>query len=538
MAENRGEPIIGMDFGNCNTYLSFISDIDLKNGRMGGTPHDLLPPNHMMGIPSVFFYSEQAAQRCRKKGTMPLPPWCGDDAIKISAKPVGNRVRYLKQHLGKPLKLDDWTGTYDDAIVAVIEYTVRKANEIMKTNWLTSSHCISISYPATYTRAQCKRLIELAEKATLSDGTKVKVVGTIAEPAAAALDYLVESAHTTEETTVLAYDLGGGTFDMAIVEAYPRGRRNNKGEIYYYNLIAKGGLPDLGGKDFDRIMFGILRTKTSGVLNIREDRLWELAESVKIELSSAEEYSLAEMCGDDYVEVDVTRKEFEEKAKGLVLQTVREVKKFLGEHSGQKPSIIILTGAASQMPLIKQELEKGLPEYQGKVVAFRPSMAISYGAARYGAVENWGGPETTRKKMVQDHVPRDIGIVFRDEDGIHFHVTPYIKAGSEIPFKSDVHISGTIAENLYKSVFKVYEAKVENPDPAHIERDYSYIMEVVLERDRNKHILKDTITETRMSIDRKGLLSIEAWDPSTPGKLPIRNEVTLHNLSQEERKDG
>ena len=96
MARNNKEknkPVIGMDFGNCYSFLSYISDFDGKT-RLGGNVHDLLPGGLNEGIPSVFFYSKAA-------GTL-----CGETAVRGRAKPVQNRINRLKRHLGETMTLD------------------------------------------------------------------------------------------------------------------------------------------------------------------------------------------------------------------------------------------------------------------------------------------------------------------------------------------------------------------------------------------------------------------------------------------------
>ena len=220
MAERRRKPkyIIGLDFGNSFSFPCYIPELDLAVSRLGGTPRDLLPADMHYGYHSVFFYSKKAADRCRGRQVAP-PPWCGEDAVKARATPVRNRIRNLKRHLNQPLKLDDWEGSYDDAIVQLIQYLMRRANEVLETDTLTTSNLLSLSYPATFTRAKCSHLKSLAERATLADGTHIQVVGMIAEPAAAALDYLVENGREKQETTVMTYDLGGGTVGLAIVYA-------------------------------------------------------------------------------------------------------------------------------------------------------------------------------------------------------------------------------------------------------------------------------------------------------------------------------
>ena len=140
----------------------------------------------------------------------------------------------------------------------MIQHCIRRANKQLEARFLITTNLVSLSYPATYTCAQRQRLIELAEEATLEDGTKVEVFGTIAEPAAAALDYLAEFAKTDKDTTILTYDLGGGTFDLALVAAYPKGRKRQTGETYYYDIINARGISKLGGVEFDDVMYKLL----------------------------------------------------------------------------------------------------------------------------------------------------------------------------------------------------------------------------------------------------------------------------------------
>ena len=332
------KPVIGLDFGNYNSFICYISDFD-EGTKMGGIIHDLLPQELNDGIPSVFFYS-------KKIGIL-----CGEDAVRNRAKPVENRVRYLKRHLGEIMTLDggDTTISYDEAITEVIQHCVRKANEQLKSGYQVTTNLISLSYPVAYSFAQLQRLIELAEKATLADGTRVKVYGTIAEPAAAALDYLAEFSKSTKDTTVLVYDLGGGTFDLTLVSAYPAGKCNSYGGLYYYDVIDNGGLA-VGGVDFDEIMFDLLAKKFNVPLKpvLYKHILRTLAEDVKIDLSS-DEYAEANLFYNaDYLAAEITRNEFEAASKDLLMKTIKATKEILDDHPNQQPEFILLTGVQAR----------------------------------------------------------------------------------------------------------------------------------------------------------------------------------------------
>lgn len=511
--------IIGLDFGNYNSFTCYISDFD-EGTKMGGIVHDLLPQGLNDGIPSVFFYSKRIGKLC------------GEDAVRNRAKPVENRVRYLKRHLGERMTLDggDTTIPYDEAITEVIQHCVRKANEQLRAGYQITTNLISLSYPATYTFAQRQRLIELAEKATLTDGTKVKVYGTIAEPAAAALDYLAEFSKSTKETTILVYDLGGGTFDLALVSAYPAGRRNSSGNLYYYDIINTRGLAKVGGAEFDEIMFNLLAKKFNVPLKpAHKNILRTLAETVKIDLSS-DTYAEPELVyNDDYLSTQVTRNEFEIASKDLLLKTIAVTKEILNDHPNQQPEFILLTGGASQMPMVQRELEAQLPKFKGKIKYFRPSRAIAYGAARFGTSEANTDPIRTTS-AVQQRTMYDLGVrFFKSADDEKGYIATYIKAGTPIPFAGNYVKSATVNEKQRYSKFGVYEAVGAHPDTERVLEDYREIMSVTI--DHGTEVPKGTKNETRLGVDKLGMLTIEAREVDKPGKPPIENTFELKNLS-------
>lgn len=512
------KPIIGLDFGNFNSFACFISDFDIGT-RMGGTVHDLLPARLQEGIPSVYFYSKRVGETL-----------LGENAVRPRAVPLQNRLRYLKRHLGETTRLDGMTISYDQAITDVIQHCIRSANKQLHDGWQMTTNMVSLSYPATYTFAQRQRLIELVEKATLEDGTKVKVYGTIAEPAAAALDYLAEFAKSNKDTTVLTYDLGGGTFDLGLVSVYPQGRKNRDGYTYYYDIINTRGISKLGGAEFDDVMFRLLSGKVRVPLNPNTTAtLKNLAETTKVELSTSTKEIPQLYAGDDYIDMPITRREFEEASRDLLMRTIEETKKILQDHPNQQPEIILLTGGASQMPMVQRKMEKALPQFKNKIIYFRPSRAIAYGAARFGTAE--GNPDVTlpgaKGSIVQQRIMYDIGIRYFDENEDLF-IFKFLNAGTQIPCVSDTEASTQHEEGRY-SGFHVFEAIVHNPDNKEIDRDYTEIMSVSV--DHGRVVPKGYPNEARMKIDEKGLLTIEARDASSPDLPFTKATVELKNLS-------
>ena len=510
------KPVIGLDFGNYNSFTCYISDFD-EGTKMGGIVHDLLPQGLNDGIPSVFFHS-------KKIGTL-----CGEDAVRNRAKPVENRKRYLKRHLGEKMTLDggDTTIPYDEAITEVIQHCVRKANEQLKSGYQVTTNLISLSYPVTYSFAQRQRLIELAEKATLADGTGVKVYGTIAEPAAAALDYLAEFSKSTKDTTVLVYDLGGGTFDLALVSAYPAGKRNSSGDLYYYDVIDNGGLAKVGGAEFDEIMFDLLVKKFNVPLKpAYKNTLRTLAETVKIDLSS-DEYAEPELLDNngEYLTAEITRSEFEAASKDLLMKTIRATKEILDDHPNQQPEFILLTGGASQMPMVQRELEAQLPNFKGKIKYFRPSRAIAYGAARFGTSEVNTDP-VRKTSIVQQRTAYDLGIRLCRENSDEEFISTHIKAGTPIPYTGDYGFA--ITRQRY-AFYGVYEATKAHPDENKVNEDYREIMSVTL--DHEIEVPEGIMSETRLMVDNLGILTIEARECDKPGKPSIKKSIELKNLS-------
>ena len=508
--------VIGLDFGNYKTFTCFISDMD-ENTRKGGNVHDLIPGRLQTGIPSVYFYSQREGELIGENGERPR------------ARPVANRLRYLERNLGKSIVLDDRTVAYDDAITSVVQHCVRQANELLQQGWLMTTNQVALAYPAAYKFAQLEHLVNLVEKATLANGEHLKVVGTIREPAAAALDYLSEFAKTDKDTVVMTYDLGGGTFDLAIVAAYPGGRTNRSGYRYFYDIIDTDGMGDIGGADFDRIMAGLMESRVNTQLQpAQKDTIAQMSESAKIELSS-DDISVKDFFdGEEYINIRVSRQEFEDASKDLLQKTIERTVKLVRKHPECKPDLILLTGGASQMPMVQKELEKALPEYRGRIMKYRPAKAIAYGAARFGVMEENPDPMTN---PVLRRVQNDIGVKyyqsFDDDNG---YIVTYIKAGTEIPCESEYHQAGTAGINETSSRFEVYEAVKPNPVSTDPDHDYTEIMEVTLEF--GKEVAPGTRSESRLVIDQRGMLVIEAQESGRTNPKAVRNSVKLKNLSE------
>ena len=205
-----------------------------------------------------------------------------------------------------------------------------------------------------------------------------------------AIDYLHYMQHIApedirlkeEQFTVLVYDLGHGTFDTAVVTAQSKGSP--------YQLHAKNGLPEVGGKDFDRLLYEefcrqLLEQYEYAPKNERDrQKILQAAIQAKFELTDGETSVQQILVKGEYLEVEVTQARFEELSQHLMLQTLELVQNVLEESEANGITVqgIVLSGGASKMPMVKRSLE-ALVEGAMPVVLYRPSEAVSYGAARF-----------------------------------------------------------------------------------------------------------------------------------------------------------
>ena len=508
--------VIGFDFGNCYSFPSFVDGMN-EDTRTGGTEYDLIPVQYgraQEGIPSRFFYEEGMAE-----------PMVG---LKVEQMRIP-RSRYqvlLKRHLRESFEMGGRTFTYREAARMVVEDCIRKANRRLEEISQQTTNLISLAYPADYLASDRQLLVETVEEATLEDGTHLEVVGTIREPAAAALEYLAgEMPERTEPMTALVYDLGGGTFDATILTCYPRGIENAAGKVRYYDEHVSNGLKGVGGEDFTRDIEAILRESVQGV----HESEWH--DQLFLEYFSEETESAKHILSDETSYVPriamhrcnpITREQFEERAHDKLMQTIDLTMQMLEENPAGRPEKIVLTGGASRMPMVRKAMLAALTKrklgYRDEdIVLYQPSRAISYGAARYGAPESGWGHIIQRTR-------RDLGIKYVDARTGRDYVGVHIPAGTEIPFVPErFSKSATSRPNMRVSRFSVYEATVDQPDQLAIGRDWKHIGDIRL--DHGGPVPQGTQCEERLVIDESGSLCVEARRPTDPTRSITRSRL-------------
>ena len=260
-------------------------------------------------------------------------------------------------------------------------------------------------------------------------GLEVKRI--INEPTAAALAYGMDKARG--DKTIAVYDLGGGTFDISIIEV-----ADVDGETQF-EVLATNGDTFLGGEDFDLKLINYLvdQFKSDSGIDLSGDnlamqRLKEAAEKAKIELSSAQQtdvnlpYITADNTGPKHLNVKVTRAKLEALVEDLVKRSMEPCKTALKDAgiSASEVDDVILVGGQTRMPMV----QKSVADFFGKDARkdVNPDEAVAVGAAIQGGV--LGGD--VKDVLLLDVTPLTLGI-----ETLGGVMTPLIEKNTTIPTK-------------------------------------------------------------------------------------------------------
>ena len=361
-------------------------------------------------------------------------------------------------------------------------------------------------------------------QATKDAGTiaGLEVLRIINEPTAAALAFGMDKSEKGDRK-IAVYDLGGGTFDVSIIEI-----SNIDGETQF-EVLSTNGDTFLGGEDFDqRIMDYIIDefTKESGV-DLSKDhlalqRLKEAAEKAKIELSSSTSttvnlpYVTADASGPKHLNVTISRSKFEGLVEELIKRSIEPCKVALKDAKLSAKDIddVILVGGQTRMPKVQEEVEKLFGRAPRKDV--NPDEAVAVGAAIQGAV--LAGDKTD--VLLLDVTPLSLGI-----ETVGGVMTKLIKKNTTIPTKA-TQVFSTADDNQPAVTVAVAQGERE------FIRDNKKLGEFNLEGIEPAPRGMPQI-EITLDIDANGILKVSAKDKKT-GK---ENKITIKansGLTEEE----
>ena len=265
-------------------------------------------------------------------------------------------------------------------------------------------------------------------KATKEAGTiaGLNVLRIINEPTAAALSYGLDKK---EAEKIVVYDLGGGTFDVTVLET-----GDNVVEV-----LSTGGDAFLGGDDFDNRLIDWLvgEFKSEAGIDLKSDvmalqRLKEAAENAKKELSSSNETEInlpfitADATGPKHLVKKLTRAKFESMIEDLVALTIKKIKEVVNDSDLKKAEIkeIVMVGGSTRVPLVQQKVKEFFEKDLNKSV--NPDEVVAIGAAIQGAVIKGD----VKDILLLDVTPLSLGI-----ETLGGVMTKLIEKGTTIPVK-------------------------------------------------------------------------------------------------------
>ncbi len=349
--------IIGIDLGTTNSCVSVLE---------GGEPVVIANAEGTRTTPSVVAFSKTGERMV------------GQVAKRQAVTNADRTIASIKRHMGENYHVTiDGKGYTPQEISAMILQKLKADAEAYLGQTITEA---VITVPAYFSDAQRQATKDAGKIA----GLEVKRI--INEPTAAALAYGLEKE---TEQKIMVYDLGGGTFDVSILEI-------SDGVI---EVLATAGDTRLGGDDFDqRIMdYLVAEFKKAEGINLASDkvamqRLKEAAEKAKIELSGMTTtnvnlpYITADATGPKHLDVTLTRAKFNELTADLVERTLKPVRQSMSDAglSASQLDKVLLVGGSTRIPAV-QEAVKGITGKEG-FKGINPDECVAVGAAIQGGV--------------------------------------------------------------------------------------------------------------------------------------------------------
>jgi molecular chaperone DnaK len=350
-------------------------------------------------------------------------------------------------------------------------------------------------------------------------GLEVKRI--INEPTAAALAYGMDKS--TGDKTIAVYDLGGGTFDISIIEiAEVDGEQQ-------FEVLATNGDTFLGGEDFDMVLIDYLAEefKKDNKLDLKNDplalqRLKEAAEKAKIELSSAQQtevnlpYITADATGPKHLVVKITRAKLESLVDSLVARSLKPLEVALKDSDLSTSEIdeVILVGGQTRMPYVQEKVSAFFGKEPRKDV--NPDEAVAMGAAIQGAVLS--GDKTD--VLLLDVTPLSLGI--ETMGGV---ATPVIEKNTTIPTKKS-QVFSTAEDN--QAAVTIHVVQGERKQASQNKSLGRFDLADIPAAPRGQPQI-----EVTFDIDANGILNVSAADKAT-GKTQSIVIKASSGLSDEE----
>ena len=485
--------IIGIDLGTTNSCVAVME---------GGQPTVIINAEGSRTTPSVVAFTKNGERLV------------GDTAKRQAVTNPDRTISSIKREMGRNYTVNINHKKYTpQEISSMILQKLKKDAEAYLGEPVTDA---VITVPAYFDDAQRKATKDAGRIAGLN------VHRIINEPTAAALAYGLDNAIPQK---ILVYDLGGGTFDVSVIEI-------SEGMI---EVLATAGNNRLGGDDYDkRICDYLLREfqQLEGV-NLAKDpvalkRVKEESEKAKIALSSATvtninlPYISANRNGPVHMDITLTRAKFEELTQDLTESTAGPVQTALAD-AGLRPadlSKVLLVGGSTRIPAVQEKVRHLLGQEPSKNL--NPDECVALGAAIQGG--KLAGDSSLNEILLMDVTPLTLSI--ETVGGVS---TPLIQRNTTIPTRySQVF---TTAQNFQTSVvIKVLQGERQ------FAKDNKLLGKFTLRGIRRAMAGVPQI-EVTFDIDANGIVNVSAKDLGT-GKEQHITITTSSNMSDEEIEEA
>ena len=401
--------VIGIDLGTTNSCVSVME---------GGNPVVIANAEGARTTPSVLAFKDNGERLV------------GQVAKRQAITNPDKTIISIKRHMGTDYRVTVEDKKYSpEEISAMILQKLKADAESYLGETVTEA---VITVPAYFNDSQR----QATKNAGKIAGLEVKRI--INEPTAAALAYGLDKMDTNQK--IFVYDLGGGTFDVSILELGDG----------VFEVKATNGNTKLGGDDFDqKVMDHIADTfKAENGIDLRNDkmalqRLKEAAEKAKIELSASMKTNInlpfitADATGPKHIDMDLTRSKFDELTAGLVEATIEPMRKALQDAglSINEVDKVVLVGGSTRIPAVQEAVKKFTGKEPSKGV--NPDEVVAMGAAIQAGVLTG----EVKDILLLDVTPLTLGI--ETMGGV---ATPLIERNTTIPARKS-QIFSTAADN-------------------------------------------------------------------------------------------
>ena len=518
--------IFGIDLGTSNSAIAIYRRGETEVLKVGDDPK--CPSVVYSLTPDQFIVGREA------RGRLIVKP---ENTVASVKRKIG--TNWVKRFDNRP----DQEYTATDISSEILSKLVDIARESDVDLRGTPHHAV-ICIPANFNDAQKTATREAGLRANL------EVLWLLEEPVAAALVY-AENQDTDQ--TILVYDLGGGTFDVAIMEV-----ASSKDGPSKFKFLAKEGVSRLGGDDFDerimRIATAELRQKTGiNLLDLENEqevdanslcearqKLKCAAEVAKIELSESErtEISIPNLIMDGSGGVHnlnrtITRAEFNEVIRDLILQTELAIDRALesARLGIDDISRVILVGGSTRIPLVKEmmtELFEGKEPYSDE----NPDTVVARGASIYGTQL---GIPANKLDVTEDADPEDErpGSITINNIVTHFlgietvgdEFSCVLKKGEEIPVDqpcSRSKVYTTSFENQEDLRITIYQSdkNVERVSDKEVECIGEFYLTGIPPKPQGQELVT-----VDLKIDQQNLLKVTATSSSSSKELEIQRTL-------------